>query len=153
VAPPQAGHRGGGGVLDHPDLLRLPAHLRADGGGPANATHLLATYAYQIGIATGLLGEGAAISLFMLPVLFIVVWVQLRYLRAERLPASADARSAEPLRNPARRRRRNAAASDAPRTARPPPPHGYDIDEARGPRVPNDGHRAKWKRGCTSTFR
>ena len=29
------------------------------GGGPANATHLVATYAYQIGIATGLLGEGA----------------------------------------------------------------------------------------------
>ena len=51
------------------------------GGGPANSTHLLATYAYQIGIATGLLGEGAAISLFMLPVLFIVVWLQLRYLR------------------------------------------------------------------------
>ncbi len=51
------------------------------GGGPANATHLLATYAYQIGVATGLLGEGAAVSLFMLPVLFIVVWLQLRYLR------------------------------------------------------------------------
>ena len=51
------------------------------GGGPANATHVLSTYAYQIGVATGLLGEGAAISLFMLPVLFIVVWVQLRYLR------------------------------------------------------------------------
>jgi multiple sugar transport system permease protein len=51
------------------------------GGGPANSTHLLATYAYQIGVATGLLGEGAAISLFMLPVLFIVVWIQLRYLR------------------------------------------------------------------------
>ena len=51
------------------------------GGGPANSTHLLATYAYQIGVATGLLGEGAAISLFMLPVLFIVVWAQLRYLR------------------------------------------------------------------------
>ncbi len=51
------------------------------GGGPANATHLIATYAYQIGVATGLLGEGAAISLFMLPVLFIVVWLQLRYLR------------------------------------------------------------------------
>jgi len=51
------------------------------GGGPANATHLLATYAYQIGVATGLLGEGAAISLFMLPVLFVVVWLQLRYLR------------------------------------------------------------------------
>ena len=51
------------------------------GGGPANATHLFATYAYQIGVGTGLLGEGAAISLFMLPVLFIVVWLQLRYLR------------------------------------------------------------------------
>jgi len=51
------------------------------GGGPANSTHLLATYAYQIGVATGLLGEGAAISLCMLPVLFIVVWIQLRYLR------------------------------------------------------------------------
>ncbi len=50
-------------------------------GGPANSTHLLATYAFQIGIATGLLGEGAAISLFMLPVLFVVVWLQLRYLR------------------------------------------------------------------------
>ncbi|HSD50808.1 MAG TPA: sugar ABC transporter permease [Candidatus Methylomirabilis sp.] len=51
------------------------------GGGPANSTHLLATYAYQIGVAAGLLGEGAAISLFMFPVLFIVVWIQLRYLR------------------------------------------------------------------------
>ena len=50
------------------------------GGGPANSTHLIATYAYQIGVATGLLGEGAAISLFMLPVLFVVVWLQLRYL-------------------------------------------------------------------------
>ncbi|HSE96238.1 MAG TPA: sugar ABC transporter permease, partial [Methylomirabilota bacterium] len=49
--------------------------------GPANSTHLIATYAYQVGVATGLLGEGAAISLFMLPVLFIVVWIQLRYLR------------------------------------------------------------------------
>ena len=51
------------------------------GGGPANSTHLLATYAYQLGIGTGLLGEGAAISLFMFPVLLVVVWVQLRYLR------------------------------------------------------------------------
>jgi multiple sugar transport system permease protein len=51
------------------------------GGGPANSTHLLATYAYQLGVASGLLGEGAAISLFMFPVLFVVVWLQLRYLR------------------------------------------------------------------------
>jgi len=51
------------------------------GGGPANSTHLLATYAYQLGVNSGLLGEGAAISLFMFPVLFAVVWIQLRYIR------------------------------------------------------------------------
>ena len=39
------------------------------GGGPANATHLFATYAYQLGIGTGLLSEGAAISLAMFPIL------------------------------------------------------------------------------------
>src|SRR5689334_23587960 len=51
------------------------------GGGPANATHLFATYAYQIGIGTGLLSEGAAISLAMFPILFLVVIVQLLYIR------------------------------------------------------------------------
>ncbi len=51
------------------------------GGGPANATHLFATYAYQIGVGTGLLSEGAAISLAMFPVLFLVVVVQLLYIR------------------------------------------------------------------------
>jgi multiple sugar transport system permease protein len=51
------------------------------GGGPANATHLFATYAYQIGVGTGLLGEGAAISLAMFPVLFLVVIIQLMYIR------------------------------------------------------------------------
>src|ERR1700732_1862216 len=47
------------------------------GGAPANATHLFATYAYQIGIGTGLLSEGAAISLTMFPILFLVVIIQL----------------------------------------------------------------------------
>jgi multiple sugar transport system permease protein len=51
------------------------------GGGPANATHLFATYAYQIGIGTGLLSEGAAISLAMFPVLLMVVIIQLLYIR------------------------------------------------------------------------
>lgn len=50
-------------------------------GGPANATHLFATYAYQIGVRTGLLSEGAAISLAMFPVLFLVVIFQLLYIR------------------------------------------------------------------------
>jgi multiple sugar transport system permease protein len=51
------------------------------GGGPANATQLFATYAYQIGVGTGLLSEGAAVSLAMFPVLLVVVIVQLLYIR------------------------------------------------------------------------
>ena len=51
------------------------------GGGPANSTHLFATYAYQIGVAAGLLGEGAAISLAMFPILFVIVILQLWYIR------------------------------------------------------------------------
>ena len=51
------------------------------GGGPANATHLFATYAYQIGVGAGLLGQGAAISLALFPALFVVVIFQLWYIR------------------------------------------------------------------------
>jgi multiple sugar transport system permease protein len=51
------------------------------GGGPANSTHLFATYAYQIGIGTGLLSEGAAVSLAMFPMLFLIVVIQLWYIR------------------------------------------------------------------------
>jgi multiple sugar transport system permease protein len=52
-------------------------------GGPVNMTHLFATYAYQIGLQGGNLGQGAAISLFMLPTLGLVVFFQLRYIRRE----------------------------------------------------------------------
>jgi multiple sugar transport system permease protein len=41
-------------------------------GGPFQSTQVLTTYAFQIGISAGSLGEGAAISLFLLPVLAIV---------------------------------------------------------------------------------
>jgi multiple sugar transport system permease protein len=51
------------------------------GGGPANATQLFATYAYQIGIGTGLLSQGATISLAVFPVLLFVVIIQLFYIR------------------------------------------------------------------------
>jgi len=51
------------------------------GGGPANATQLFATYAYQIGVGTGLLSQGAAISLAMFPALLVVVIIQLLYIR------------------------------------------------------------------------
>ena len=51
------------------------------GGGPANATQLFATYAYQLGIGTGLLSQGAAISLAIFPILLLVVILQLVYIR------------------------------------------------------------------------
>jgi multiple sugar transport system permease protein len=51
------------------------------GGGPANATHVFATYAYQLGVGTGLLSQGAAISLAMFPILFLIVIFQLMYIR------------------------------------------------------------------------
>ena len=41
-------------------------------GGPNNATHLLATLAYQEAIQGGNLSEGAAIAMFIVPVLFAV---------------------------------------------------------------------------------
>ena len=50
-------------------------------GGPSNSTHLFATYAYNIGIRAGLLSEGAAISLAIFPILFLVVLFQLYYIR------------------------------------------------------------------------
>jgi multiple sugar transport system permease protein len=41
-------------------------------GGPANTTHMLTTDAFQVGIESGRLGAGAAISLYLLPVLAVV---------------------------------------------------------------------------------
>ena len=38
-------------------------------GGPFNSTQVLPTWAYSIGIDSGSLGEGAAISLFLFPLL------------------------------------------------------------------------------------
>jgi multiple sugar transport system permease protein len=52
-------------------------------GGPVNTTHLFATLAYQTGLVGGNLGQGAAISLFLFPMLAAVVFIQLRYIRKE----------------------------------------------------------------------
>jgi len=46
-------------------------------GGPANATHLMATLAFQRGIPGGQLGEGAAIAVAMIP--FLVLATLLSY--------------------------------------------------------------------------
>lgn len=44
-------------------------------GGPQNSTHVLATLSYRIGLQSGQLGQGAAISLHMLPFLIVmVIW-------------------------------------------------------------------------------
>ncbi len=52
-------------------------------GGPVNSTHLFATLARQIGLESGRIGEGAAISLYLFPVLAMVVYFQLRFVRKE----------------------------------------------------------------------
>ncbi|HEX6970699.1 MAG TPA: sugar ABC transporter permease [Limnochordia bacterium] len=50
-------------------------------GGPYNSTHVLASLAFQQGILGADLGRGAAIALFLLPLLAVVAVVMLRYAR------------------------------------------------------------------------
>ena len=52
-------------------------------GGPYNTTHVFGTYAYNIGINAGDIGQGAAITLFIFPFLAAIVIVMLRFLRRE----------------------------------------------------------------------
>ena len=50
-------------------------------GGPVNATSVLGFEGFQVGIVSGDVSHGAAISLFMLPVLLLVVIGMLRFIR------------------------------------------------------------------------
>jgi multiple sugar transport system permease protein len=50
-------------------------------GGPINMTHLFATYSFALGLQSGEIGQGAAVSLFLFPILLGVVFVQLRLAR------------------------------------------------------------------------
>ncbi|MBM4438927.1 MAG: sugar ABC transporter permease [Candidatus Rokubacteria bacterium] len=52
-------------------------------GGPINSTHLFATLSRQVGLESGRIGEGAAISLYLFPVLALVVYTQLRFVRRQ----------------------------------------------------------------------
>jgi multiple sugar transport system permease protein len=52
-------------------------------GGPMNSTHLFATYSFTEGILNHEIGLGAAISLFLFPLLLIVVILQLKMVRRE----------------------------------------------------------------------
>ena len=50
-------------------------------GGPRNTTHVLATYAFMLGIRSGDIPLGAAVSLFMFPVLGVSAFFILRGVR------------------------------------------------------------------------
>ena len=52
-------------------------------GGPANATQVFVTYAFDLGMSAGQLGMGAAAALAMLPALVLVIVVLTLYLRRE----------------------------------------------------------------------
>jgi multiple sugar transport system permease protein len=52
-------------------------------GGPMHSTHLFATFAYEMGLASGDIGKGAAISLFIFPFLVTVAFLQLRLTRRQ----------------------------------------------------------------------
>jgi multiple sugar transport system permease protein len=50
-------------------------------GGPFNSTQVLPTWAFQVGINSGSLGQGAAISLYLLPLLALVTILMLFFAR------------------------------------------------------------------------
>jgi multiple sugar transport system permease protein len=50
-------------------------------GGPANATHLFATYSFDIAMSAGQLGRGASVALAMLPALALVIVALALYMR------------------------------------------------------------------------
>ncbi len=53
------------------------------GGGPTNSTQVLATLSYQAGLRSGMLGQGAAISLYMFPVMLLLVIWQVWHVRRQ----------------------------------------------------------------------
>ena len=55
------------------DIVRILTN-----GGPQDSTHLFATYAFTIGIQSGNIPRGAAVSLFMLPILATFAFLILR---------------------------------------------------------------------------
>ncbi len=47
-------------------------------GGPFNSTHVLSSWAFQVGIVAGDLAQGAAVALFLLPVLLVGAIIMLK---------------------------------------------------------------------------
>lgn len=50
-------------------------------GGPGDATHVLSSYAFLLGVQSGALGRGAAVALLLFPILLIFVLFSLRALK------------------------------------------------------------------------
>jgi multiple sugar transport system permease protein len=61
-------------------LTELTVVFLLTGGGPVDQTQVLANYALQVGVSGGQLGQGAALSLYLLPVLLILTIFALRYI-------------------------------------------------------------------------
>ena len=59
-------------------LTELTVVFLLTGGGPVVQTQVLANYALQVGVSGTQLGQGAAIALFMLPVLLVLTIMALR---------------------------------------------------------------------------
>jgi len=59
-------------------LTELTVVFLLTGGGPVDQTQVMASYAYQVGVPGSQLGQGAAIALFMLPVLLTLTVMALR---------------------------------------------------------------------------
>jgi multiple sugar transport system permease protein len=53
------------------------------GGGPANSTHLMATYAYSLSMGAGQMGLGSAVALSMVPVLGLLLVLLTWYVRKD----------------------------------------------------------------------
>jgi multiple sugar transport system permease protein len=50
-------------------------------GGPYNSTHVLASLAYQEGVLGGDVGRGAAVAIFLVPLLVVMAVMMLRISR------------------------------------------------------------------------
>jgi multiple sugar transport system permease protein len=61
-------------------LTELTVVFVLTGGGPVDQTQVLANYALQVGVSGGALGQGAAIALYLLPVLLILTVLSLRHI-------------------------------------------------------------------------
>jgi multiple sugar transport system permease protein len=59
-------------------LTELTVVYLLTGGGPVDQTQVMASYALQIGVQGGALGQGAAVALYLLPVLLILTIMSLR---------------------------------------------------------------------------